>query len=165
MHAITITINVDAAAAVRQLRGQAGPVRVELDDATIQQLTVSQRDALVAHLSDKSPRDPGRVRWGDPLTMHAPPVGDANPGIVAMLLDHRAARMRTQEDARACATQRALVDAIRGADGAMARERAAQIVRDGLTGPEAMLLAATRHPAIRDALAQIYQVDDLERAG
>lgn len=162
MPAIIITINVSAAEAVRAGRSVAGPVRLELTAETIANLSPEHRDALVAHLGDSSPRDPSRVRWGDPLTMHAPPVGTADLETLFRLLDHRRHAIALQaaaELAEAPAVQQRIVSAIRAADPDQVAELARGIVADGPSAAEAAILASTRHPAIRDALAQVQLVD------
>jgi hypothetical protein len=166
-HPITITINVDAAAAVRVGKGTAGPCKLELDAVMLAHLDPAQRNTLAAHLGDESPRGGERVRWGDPLTMHAPAVGEATLATLAYLLDFRAGKIREQEardraDQSPLAVQRRIVEAVRGADDAAARKLALAIVELGPRDAVAVVLAATRHPAIRDAMAQIYQVDKLE---
>lgn len=168
MSPIIITINVSAAEAVRAGKSVAGPVRIELTAETIASLGPEHRDALVAHLGDCSPRDPSRVRWGDPLTMHAPPVGTADVPTLLRLLDHRRHAIALQaatDMAEAPTVQQRIASAIRSADPEQVADLARGIIADGPSAAEAMILATARHPAIRDALAQVQQVDALIGGG
>lgn len=96
---ITITLSVDAAAAVRAGSGQPGRVKLRLDDSDLAKLTTRQREALALHIE----RLPG---WGRPLTTGARPIGAANLLTLAELLTQRADAMGANDDCtlmRVCA--------------------------------------------------------------
>jgi len=91
MNPITVTIHVNAAAAVRDGRGRSGPVRLELGDAEIGELTGLQRIALHNHLSrTKSSWGNKGPQWADPLAWHGEPVANASLHVLKKLLDRRA---------------------------------------------------------------------------
>lgn len=158
---ITITIHVHAGAAARIGKSNAGPQRLRLTDADLEKLTPRQRETLARHLEDTAaPMPRPTVCWGDPLSLHAPPVGEATIPVLASLLNTRYELMR-----RLYATdsepQQRIATAIRAVSDDEARALAEQIIADSLSAREALTLAAARHPVIRDALAQVFQVDDL----
>lgn len=165
---ITLTITVAAGAAVRCGRGSAGPRKLRLTEEEIQTLTETQRQTLARHLEDDGESEPHRVHWGDPLSRYAPPVGEATLDTLRVLLDARAAAMAAQDAADlvpSSETQRRIVEAVRSISDDDARALATAILVDGPSREESRILAAARHPVIRHALAQIFQVDDLSRGG
>ncbi len=83
---ITLTLAVDAAAAVRCGESRAGPTKLLLDERDLSQLTPRQRETLARHLE----RAEG---WGAPLTDGAPPIGRADLDALRGLLDARADAM------------------------------------------------------------------------
>lgn len=168
MNQITLTLYVDAAAAVREGRCLAGPCTVRLAADDIAALDPIQRDALARHLEDDTPRGCDRVRWGDPLTMHAAPIAYADAAQVAALLSCRALAMgeqatRDAADMGPIAVQRRIVNAVREVDGARADIAAQHMAAAGPEHSEAITLAAlVRSPALWDACAQLRQCIVLE---
>lgn len=160
---ITVTIHVHAGAAARIGKSNAGPQRIRLDEEALDKLTSRQRETLARHLEDygKTPIPRPSVCWGDPLSLHAPPVGEATIPVLASLLNTRYELMRLQEPDAIAAVQQRITEAIRAVPDGVAQDLAEQILADSLSEAEALTLAAARHPLIRAALAQVFQVDDL----
>jgi hypothetical protein len=100
-HPITLTIHVDAAAAVRAGRSQAGPCTVRLTDDDLAGLSPERRVALERHLAGENDPTSNGPQWGDPLSMHAPPIGKVERHTWIDLLDTRIAVMQWA-DAKAC---------------------------------------------------------------
>ena len=91
---ITLTIHIDAGAAVRAGLAYAGPKAVHLTAEDLASLTDEQRETLARHLDGlPGPWDDG-PHWGDPLALHAPPCASADLDTLRSLLDHRTATMR-----------------------------------------------------------------------
>lgn len=90
---ITLTLTVDAAAAVRLNKSLCGKQILRLDDAALTELSPDQRDTLARHLNQEK-------LWGDPLTDNADPIGEANFHTLCRLLDERRAFVRAQGGGR-----------------------------------------------------------------
>jgi hypothetical protein len=92
MRPITITIHVNAAAAIRAGRGRAGGSQLVLDETDLAQLSTTQRETLAKHYDRFVPpwgTDRG-PQWSDPLAWHAEPVATASLHVLRELLDRRA---------------------------------------------------------------------------
>jgi hypothetical protein len=111
---ITITLRVDAATAIRAGSGRIGAQVLHVGRAALASLTDDQRDALALHVGGSPSGRSDVAGWGDPLTLHADPIGKSDLPTLALLLDTRRAVMAAQD----------------AADLAMVREKMAA------TGPE-----------------------------
>ena len=83
---ITLTLHVDAAAAVRAGKAKAGPHTLRLTDSDLAALTDDQRDTLARHVA-------GERDYAPPLTLHSDPIACADVPTLALLLDTRAAHV------------------------------------------------------------------------
>lgn len=116
MNPITITLHVDAGTAARLGQSVAGPATVKLTSDDLGRLTPRQRATLARHLDKvEDPTMPDdSPRWGDPLAMHADPIGAPSFDALVRLLDTREAIMvaleRRVTDERARAAAQAALD-------------------------------------------------------
>ncbi len=87
---ITLTIHVDAGAAVNAGACMAGPIKLQLTREMIATLSDEQRDTLSKHLAGlPGPNPCSGPQWGTPLAIYAEPVGEATIETLRTLLDAR----------------------------------------------------------------------------
>lgn len=155
MSALTLTLHTDAAAAARECRNHAGPVKLTPSADDLATLTPEQRDTLARHVN-------GEPYYGEPLTRHAPPIGHADVTVLATLLDVRrryvAAKLEAQASNNGTDRQRRIASVLHRVDHAKVRRLVAEIHEHGITDGDALLLAASLDPIVRDAMNQVITV-------
>lgn len=160
MSALVLTLTIDAAQAARECRNHAGPVKLTPSADDLEYLTTEQRDTLARHVN-------GEPYYGEPLTRHAPPIGHADVTVLAMLLDARrryvAAKLAAQTSGNGSDRQQRIARALYRVDRAKVRRLVADMHEHGISDGDALVLAASLDPVIRDALNQVatvWRIDD-----
>lgn len=152
MNALTLTLHTDAAAAARECRNHAGPVKLTPSADDLATLTPEQLDTLARHVRCEP-------YYGEPLTRHAPPIGHADVTVLAMLLDVRrryvAALLAEQGKNNGTDRQQRIARVLHRVDGAKLRRVIADMHANGITDGDALVMAATLDPIVRDALNQV----------
>lgn len=148
MTQITVTLHVDAAAAVRGGFHEAGAVALRLSAEDLRSLDDDEREVLAKHLDgDEEPDWPSNgPRWGDPLAMHARPISHADLTVLRALLRWRHEVMARAYLAyaegleRAEKDRRAIGEAIEAVDPSWG-----PVYRDGMADDHVVADLVSRH--------------------
>lgn len=162
---LIVTIHIDAGAAARECYGFAGPHTLLLSSADLASLSDVQRDTLARHF-DREPV------YAEPLSHHSEPVGRATIAALASLLDqrteyvgHLASEARRMQLEPSWVGARTAIDRLRtwlasNPGAAEDQKTAATILSPHVTHNMRTILRATCHPAIRQALTDVWRTAD-----
>jgi hypothetical protein len=111
MKQITITLNVEPAAAIRSGKATCGEVSMTLSDEDLARLTPEQRETLAKHVA-KERCDGCGPEWGTRLSDYAPDIDHVSIEVLQSLLDTRRELVTTRMARRQSAADEEILAAI-----------------------------------------------------